>query len=158
MIIDIYPRSKRTRYNGDCTRTVVNGTVSDELQRMHEAVCAAKKAAIEVVAPGVTGEAVHQAAIDVIQQHGFEVGLAGEDAPASRCAMVHGTGHGVGLDVHEPPLLDFKGPELVLGDVITVEPGLYCQAIGGIRVEDMVAVTAQGSENFNHLPEGLNGR
>ena len=69
--------------------------------------------------------------------------------------MVHGTGHGVGLDVHEPPLLDFKGPKLVVGDVLTVEPGLYGPAIGGIRIEDMVAVTEDGCENFNTLHEGL---
>jgi Xaa-Pro aminopeptidase len=69
--------------------------------------------------------------------------------------MVHGTGHGVGLDVHEPPLLDFGGPKLVVGDALTIEPGLYCKAIGGVRVEDMVIVTADGCENLNTLPEGL---
>ena len=57
--------------------------------------------------------------------------------------------------MHEPPLLDFGGPELVIGDVVTIEPGLYAKSIGGVRVEDMVAVTADGCENFNTLPEGL---
>ena len=70
--------------------------------------------------------------------------------------MVHGTGHGIGLDVHEPPLLDFGGPELLVGDVLTVEPGLYgVNGEGGVRIEDMVAVTESGCENFNSLPEGL---
>jgi Xaa-Pro aminopeptidase len=68
----------------------------------------------------------------------------------------HGTGHGIGLEVHEPPLLALKGPALVEGDVLTVEPGLYALGIGGIRVEDMVAVAATGCENFNSLHEGLN--
>jgi Xaa-Pro aminopeptidase len=67
----------------------------------------------------------------------------------------HGTGHGIGLEVHEPPLLAMKGPALVAGDVLTVEPGLYALGIGGIRVEDMVAVTATGCENFNTLQESL---
>ena len=69
--------------------------------------------------------------------------------------MTHGTGHGIGLDVHEPPLLDFKGPELVVGDALTIEPGLYRRDLGGVRVEDMVVVTADGCENLNALPEGL---
>jgi Xaa-Pro aminopeptidase len=69
--------------------------------------------------------------------------------------MVHGTGHGIGLEVHEPPLLDRKGPVLVAGDALTVEPGLYCKAIGGVRVEDMVIVTQNGCENLNRLPTGL---
>ena len=69
--------------------------------------------------------------------------------------MVHGTGHGIGLNVHEPPLLDFKGPELVVGDALTIEPGVYSKAIGGIRIEDMVVVTETGCENLNQLPQGL---
>ena len=72
--------------------------------------------------------------------------------------MVHGTGHGIGLEVHEPPLLDFGGPELLVGDALTIEPGLYSRAIGGIRVEDMVIVQADGCENLNALPVGLDWR
>ena len=72
--------------------------------------------------------------------------------------MVHGTGHGIGLDVHEPPLLDEGGPALIVGDALTIEPGLYAKAIGGVRVEDMVIVTADGCENLNALPEGLGWR
>ncbi|MEM7232018.1 MAG: M24 family metallopeptidase, partial [Planctomycetota bacterium] len=65
------------------------------------------------------------------------------------------TGHGIGLDVHEPPLLDRGGPELVLGDALTIEPGLYSKAVGGVRVEDMVIVTEDGCVNLNSLPETL---
>ena len=155
VIVDIFPRSKTTRYNGDCTRTVVNGVVSEEIARMHSTVAAAKKAGIAAIRSGVTGESVHQATIDVIAEQGYAVGLPPAETPPDFCGMVHGTGHGVGLDVHEPPLLDFKGPKLVSGDVLTVEPGLYGPAIGGIRIEDMVAVTTDGCENFNRLPEGL---
>ncbi len=93
--------------------------------------------------------------MEVIRKHSFGMGLPTEDVPASYCAMTHGTGHGVGLDVHEPPLLDMGGPELTIGDVLTVEPGLYSRAIGGVRLEDMVVVTPSGCENLNRLPEAL---
>ena len=69
--------------------------------------------------------------------------------------MTHGTGHAVGLEVHEPPLLDFGGPELLLGDCLTIEPGLYCRAIGGVRVEDMIILTEDGCQNLNSLYTGL---
>lgn len=155
VIIDIFPRNKRTRYHGDCTRTVVNGSVPDRVLAMHAAVVEAKASGISAIRPGATGESVHQATIEVIQARGFHIGLPPRDAPADWCGMVHGTGHGVGLQVHEPPLLDFRGPSLVLGDVLTVEPGLYSAAIGGVRVEDMVCVTEDGCRNFNRLHEGL---
>jgi Xaa-Pro aminopeptidase len=155
VIIDIFPQNRETRYNGDCTRTVVHGQISDQLKKMHAAVVHAKHAGEAAVAPGVTGEAVHQAVIDKIQAEGFDIGIPDDSAPDEYCAMVHGTGHGIGLDVHEPPLLDFKGPALVIGDALTVEPGLYCKAIGGIRVEDMVIVTEDGCMSLNRLPEGL---
>ncbi|MBI3831286.1 MAG: aminopeptidase P family protein [Planctomycetes bacterium] len=155
VIVDIFPRNRATRYWGDCTRTVVHGKVPAEIARMHAAVLEAKAAAIAAVRAGVTGESVHAAAAAVLVKHGYAMGLPKPDAPDSYCGMVHGTGHGVGLDVHEPPLLDKGGPLLVAGDVLTVEPGLYCKALGGIRVEDMVAVTESGCENFNRLPQGL---
>lgn len=155
VIVDIFPRNRASRYWGDCTRTVVHGQVPAEIARMHAAVVEAKAAAIAAIRAGVTGEQVHAATAGFMARHRFSMGLPPQDAPTSYCGMVHGTGHGVGLDVHEPPLLDKGGPALVVGDVLTVEPGLYCHALGGIRIEDMVAVTAAGCENFNRLPEGL---
>lgn len=158
VIIDIFPLSRATLYNGDCTRTVVHGTPHSEVVRMHAAVVAAKAAAIAAIRPGVTGEAVHAATSAVMRERGFAMGLPPADAPESWCGMTHGTGHGIGLDVHEPPLLAAGGPELVVGDVLTVEPGLYSRAHGGIRIEDMVVVTAAGCDNLNSLPEGLDWR
>jgi Xaa-Pro aminopeptidase len=155
VIIDIFPASRQTHYYGDCTRTVVHGDVPGEVARMHAAVREAKAAAIAAVRPGVTGEAVHAATTGAITARGYAVGLPGDDAPDSYCAITHGTGHGVGLDVHEPPLLDVNGPELVRGDVVTIEPGLYRRDLGGVRVEDMVVVTGDGCENLNTLHEGL---
>jgi Xaa-Pro aminopeptidase len=148
IIIDVFPRSKNTRYNGDCTRMVVHGEVHPTIERMHAAVLAAKIAGESVASAGITGQAVHEATIAVIAAQGFDIGLPGQDADPGRIAMVHGTGHGVGLAVHEPPLLDMGGPPLVCCDVITIEPGLYSPAIGGLRLEDMVVVTDDGCEDL----------
>ncbi len=155
VIIDIFPRNRATHYNGDCTRTAVHGRVSETLQAMHAAVVKAKAAATAATRPGATGEQVHQATRESILASGYQMGLPGPEDPESFCSMPHGTGHGIGLDVHEPPLLDMKGPELVVGDALTIEPGLYRRDLGGIRVEDMVIVTEDGCENLNSLPEGL---
>ena len=155
VIIDIFPQNRATHYYGDCTRTVVHGRIPTELERMHAAVLQAKQAATRATHAGVTGEAVYLAAREAILDHGYQMGLPGPQDPASYCAMTHGVGHGIGLEVHEPPLLDRKGPALVVGDALTIEPGLYRRDLGGVRVEDMVIVTEQGCENLNRLPTGL---
>lgn len=158
IIVDIFPRDKKTLYNGDCTRTVVNGVVSDRVKQMHQAVVAAKQAATATVRPGITGQAVHEATSKAMQELGFAMKLPGPNDDEQYTAMTHGTGHGLGLEVHEPPLLAAGGPPLLIGDVLTIEPGLYCRAIGGVRVEDMVFVTANGCRNVNKLHEGLDWR
>lgn len=155
IIIDIFPRDKSTLYNGDCTRTVVHGPIPDPVIRMHTAVVAAKAAATVAIKPGITGHEIHQATVKTIQEFGYSMGLPSDKEGNDYTAMTHGTGHGLGLEVHEPPLLADGGVALLVGDVVTVEPGLYCRAIGGVRVEDMVVVTANGCRNFNRLPEGL---
>ena len=158
VIIDVFPRDRRTRYHGDCTRTVVHGDIPDEIRRMHAAVREAKAAAMRAVAPGVTGEQVHTATKTAILRAGFAVGLPTQQSPESYCALTHGTGHGVGLDVHEPPLLDMKGPPLLVGEVVTIEPGLYQKSLGGVRIEDMVVITPLGCETLNTIDEGLSWR
>jgi Xaa-Pro aminopeptidase len=125
---------------------------------MHAAVHEAKRAGIGAVRAGATGEDVHRATLAVIHAHGFPSGMPPADGPDTWCGMTHGTGHGLGLDVHEPPLLDFKGPALVPGDVVTVEPGLYGRAHGGLRIEDVVVVREGGAENLGSLFEGLDWR
>ncbi len=155
VIIDIFPLDKSSMYNGDCTRTVVHGVIPKAIATMHLAVVAAKQAATAATIAGATGEDVHLETIRVLLEHGYQEGLPKEEDPPTFCSMPHGTGHGIGLDVHEPPLLDRNGAVLFAGDVVTIEPGLYSHALGGIRVEDMVLVTENGCENFNTLPEGL---
>lgn len=158
VIVDIFPRSKATGYHGDCTRTVVHGPVDPRLAEMHAAVVRAKRLAIESAHPGATGDEVHKSAADEITKSGFGIGLPepiADGSPTDVATMPHGTGHGIGLDVHEPPLLDVNGPELIRGDCLTVEPGLYNPAAGGVRVEDMIILTADGCENLNTISEGL---
>ncbi len=156
IIVDIFPRDKKSLYHGDCTRTVVHGSISDEIASMHAAVARAKAAATSAVRAGVTGQQVHEATSRSIEASGYHMGFPPEGACDAFTSMTHGTGHGLGLEVHEPPLLAVGGPELVVGDVVTIEPGLYCKAIGGVRLEDMVVVTQDGCINLNSLPEGLN--
>ncbi len=158
VIIDIFPRNRSTLYHGDCTRTVVHGEIPDAISQMHAVVVAAKKAATSATKPAVTGEQVHRATVEVIERHGYGMGLPSEaetNGPQPVARMPHGTGHGIGLEVHEPPLLDRKGPALIPGDALTIEPGLYRRDLGGVRVEDMVIVTDEGCMNLNQLPEGL---
>lgn len=155
VVVDVFPRSRRSLYNGDCTRTVVHGVVPPEVARMHAAVVAAKAAAEAVVRAGATGGAVHAAAIGELAARGYAAGRPPEPTPAEWCGMTHGTGHGIGLDGHESPLLDVRGPTLVAGDAITVEPGLYAPSIGGVRVEDLLVVEVDGARNLGRLPQGL---
>jgi len=163
IIIDVFPQDIKTHYNGDCTRTLCRGTISDTLAEMHEAVVQAKAAAISVCKAGVTGAEVHHAAVAVFKKHGYHIGLPPDDAKGKQSDDLifypHGTGHGIGLEVHEPPLLDERATTeddvLLPGDVLTIEPALYCRSIGGIRVEDMVVVRTGGCENLNTLPESL---
>jgi Xaa-Pro aminopeptidase len=155
IVIDIFPRSKKSHYWGDCTRTVVHGKVPEIVTRMHQTVVKAKQAAVNATRAGVTGETVNEATLRVMRDDGFGTSTFGPNDDQSLISMVHGTGHGVGLALHEAPLLVSGGPVLLVSDVVTIEPGLYGRTIGGIRVEDMYAVTENGCENFNSIPEGL---
>jgi Xaa-Pro aminopeptidase len=155
VIVDIFPMDNATRYHGDMTRTVVCGEPSDELRRMHAAVCEAKATGCAALRPGTTGEAVHQATAAEIERHGFSIVRGDAQHDQIVPTMRHGTGHGIGLEVHEPILLDHGGGKVLQGEVFTVEPGLYSATLGGVRVEDMVAVTAAGHEVLSPVHEGL---
>lgn len=152
VIIDLFPRDDSTRYWGDCTRTVVHGEPSETVKKMHAAVVAAKAAATAELRAGNTADAVHCASDATLKEHGFPLSRGQlTDEPS----IQHGTGHGIGLDVHEPILLDHNGGELLEGEVFTIEPGLYGRLDGGVRVEDMLVVTTGEAKNLNKLHEGL---
>ncbi|MEM6364301.1 MAG: M24 family metallopeptidase [Planctomycetota bacterium] len=148
IIIDLYPRDDQSRYHGDCTRTVVHGDIPDVVARMHAAVLEAKRAAEPMLTPGRDAGDVNQIAREVLQRHGY-VEQRGEitDQPS----IQHGLGHGIGLEIHEPILLDDNGGTLLANEVFTVEPGLYGRSTGGVRIEDMVIVTPDGGDNVSEL-------
>lgn len=155
VIVDVFPMSQTTLYHGDCTRMVVHGEISEPVRRMHEIVRQAKQAAERFTQAGVSGHEVHRATVEVMQRHQVHIGFPPPDAPDDLLFLPHGTGHGIGLDLKEPPLLDFNGVELVIGDCVTIEPAVYCRAIGGMRIEDLYVVREQGVENLNTLPDDL---
>jgi Xaa-Pro aminopeptidase len=159
VIIDIFPTSRTTHYNGDLTRTVVVGEISEDVKRMHEAVVQALDAGIESIAPGVPGKEPHLAVCHVLVDRGYGTTTKGYEGPDGVARMNHNTGHGVGLDVHEEPSLrDTVVEPLEEGDVVTVEPGLYLLGFGGVRVEDTGMVVKQGFKNFTSLTRSLDPR
>ena len=158
VVVDIFPMDQITRYHGDMTRTVVCGEPSDELKKMHAAVCEAKAAGCAALKAGTTGEAVHRSTIAVLEKAGFTMVRGDVAHDVAVPTMPHGTGHGIGLEVHEPILLDHGGGGIIANEVFTVEPGLYSSVFGGVRVEDMVLVTGTGHEILSPIPEGLDWR
>jgi len=149
IIVDIFPRSKATKYNADMTRTFCVGEPPAALREWYDLTERALSAALDAVEPGATGEDVHAAACEVYE-------AAGEPTfrtdPETETGFIHSTGHGIGLDVHESPRLASGGDELEPGHVITVEPGLYDPDVGGVRIEDLVVVTEDGYENCTDYP------
>lgn len=140
IVIDIFPRHQDHGYCGDITRTVVKGSASIRLRRMYQAVKGAHAAALREVRPGASTRKVHRAAADWIARRGYSTG---QDENGFH-GFIHGLGHGIGLAVHEAPSLGRSLTRLRVGDVITIEPGLYYADMGGIRVEDTVTVTPGG--------------
>ncbi|MGB7327046.1 MAG: Xaa-Pro peptidase family protein [Rubripirellula sp.] len=152
IIVDLFPRDESTRYWGDCTRTVVHGNVSDQTRDMHAAVREAKAACTEMLRVGNTADAVHKAGENVLIKRGYKLSRGKlTDGPS----IQHGTGHGIGLDLHEPILLDNGGGEILENEVFTIEPGLYGRDSGGVRIEDMLVVTQDGARNLNSLSDDL---
>jgi Xaa-Pro aminopeptidase len=152
IIVDIFPRSSSTGYHADMTRTFVKGEPGERVEQWYGLSKDALAAALAVVEPGATGEDVHDAVCDIYEDAG-EPTL--RDEPETETGFIHGTGHGVGLAVHELPSMSFEGGELEAGNVITIEPGLYDPAVGGVRVEDFVVVTEDGYENLTDYPKRL---
>jgi Xaa-Pro aminopeptidase len=146
VVLDIFPRSKRTRYYADMTRTVVKGDPGPELRSMYEAVLEAQAAALAQIRAGANGRSVHEAVEAVFARLGFS-----GDGPGPR--YLHGTGHGVGLDIHEAPHVGAMDQELLENDVVTIEPGLYDPAVGAVRIEDLVVVTRDGYRNLTRFPK-----
>jgi Xaa-Pro aminopeptidase len=129
-------------YHSDETKTLVLGKPDPTMKKIYETVHRAQKRAIKAIRPGVSGRQIDAAAREVIEKAGFGKYFG------------HGTGHGVGLAVHEDPAISPYGKGIVEeGMVFTVEPGIYIPDWGGVRLEDMVEVTARGCERLTYLPK-----
>ncbi len=152
IILDIFPRDKATRYYADMTRTFVKGEPGEELQRMYDAVLESQEAALGMIRAGVNGRDIHKKVSDILHEAGYKT-LVHDQKPGEPLqeGFMHGTGHGVGLEIHEAPRISTTDEELVPGDVVTVEPGLYYPEIGGVRIEDLVVVTEDGCRNLTNF-------
>ncbi|MBI5687550.1 MAG: aminopeptidase P family protein [Verrucomicrobia bacterium] len=157
IILDVFPRDERTGYYGDMTRTVVRGKASEAVHRQFEAVRDAQQAAIKTIRSGIDGHTVHRAVQKVFDERGYKTGTASPNPKSSarQQGFFHGTGHGLGLQVHEAPRMGTVPCRLRAGHVVTVEPGLYYPGIGGIRIEDVVLVTAKGCRLLSNFPVAL---
>ncbi|WP_055109083.1 M24 family metallopeptidase [Paenibacillus ihumii] len=131
-------------YASDITRTYAVGHLDESLQRIYNTVLAANEAAIQAIRPGISYASIDKAARDVIADAGYGA------------YFIHRLGHGLGIDVHEFPSVHGENELLIdEGNVFTVEPGIYIPGLGGVRIEDDVAVTASGVDVLTTLPKEL---
>ena len=137
IIVDVFPRVNATGYYGDMTRTFLKGQASDAQRKLVEAVRAAQLAALKIIKPNIDGPLVHKQITDIFAQRGYET----KHTDKGSVGFFHGTGHGLGLAIHEPPRINSSTSyRLKRGTVVTVEPGLYYPGLGGCRIEDVVHV------------------
>jgi len=149
IILDIFPRDGKTGYWGDMTRTVVRGHASEQQRKLWEAVKAGQALALKRIKAGVDGMSIHQAITELFERRGFPT-----EVRNGRCVgFFHGTGHGLGLEIHEYPRL--QKVVLKAGQCLTVEPGLYYPGIGGARIEDVVIVEKDGCRILSKFPKQL---
>jgi len=152
IIIDIFPRSQKTGYFGDITRTVVRGHADEAVRRLYDTVLQGQKIAFDKMRAKVKTSEIHMAVQDFFVKQGYKTGRRDGHMEG----FFHGTGHGLGLEIHEAPRVGATSPgELKPGQVVTVEPGLYYPEIGGVRLEDVALVTGNGAKNLTRFEKVL---
>ena len=159
IVMDIFPQHKQTRYWADMTRTVSKGEPPAAIRKIYDVVMRAQDAGITALRPGVTGREVHELVEDIIWEAGYDTlrpGQKKDPADPTPRGFIHSTGHGVGLEIHEAPAIARSGTKpLLVGDVVTIEPGVYDPVIGGVRLEDMLVITETGARNLTQAPREL---
>ena len=155
VVLDLFPVDLESSCLADLTRTFVVGSVPDEIRDWHRLCREALDLAAAEVRPGAEGGDIHRLVSKFFAERGFPTLLTKPEGEVLLDGFYHGLGHGVGLEVHESPSLGMIGEELVAGDVITIEPGLYRQGFGGVRVEDLLLVTEDGYELLTDCPYDL---
>ena len=153
IIIDIFPRSQKTGYFGDITRTVVRGHASEGVRKLYATVLQGQKIAFGKIRATVKTADVHKAVQQFFLQQGYKTGRRNGRMEG----FFHGTGHGLGLEIHEAPRVSMSSTEkLRSGQVVTVEPGLYYPDLGGgVRLEDVALVTGSGAKNLTRFEKVL---
>ncbi len=153
--LDLFPRDRESGCFADMTRTFVVGEPSDELAEYHRLCREALDRSVAAIKAGVAGSDVNRLCCEIFEEHGFPTLLSKKAGQVLKDGFYHSLGHGVGLEVHEQPTLG-RGPgDLVAGDVVAVEPGLYRHGYGGCRLEDIVLVTENGAEVLTEYPYDL---
>lgn len=152
IVIDIFPRSQKTGYFGDITRTFVRGRASEAVRKLYDTVFQGQKIALQTVRAGVATAEIHQCVQQFFIQRGYHTGRHN----GRMQGFFHGTGHGLGLEIHEAPRMGANSRgKLKAGQVVTVEPGLYYPHLGGVRLEDVVLVTPRGARNLTRFEKVL---
>jgi Xaa-Pro aminopeptidase len=152
IILDIFPRSQETGYFGDITRTVVKGGASEAVRELYATVQRGQEAAFKKMRAGTPTGEVHRAVTDLFEREGYKTGRRNGRMEG----FFHGTGHGLGLEIHEAPRTGATSiGRLKAGQVVTVEPGLYYPAIGGVRLEDVALVTQGSPRNLTRFEKVL---
>lgn len=149
IVIDLFPRDGKSGYYGDLTRTVVRGKASAAQQHLWETCLAGQKQVLKALKPGASGKKIHTSLENFFSQQGYPK----EQKQGRWSGFFHGTGHGLGLEVHDG--LRFGQTTLKPGHVLTIEPGLYIPGLGGVRHEDVIVITEQGYRLLSHFPKAL---
>lgn len=152
IIIDIFPRSQKTGYFGDITRTFVKGRASEAVRRLYHTVADGQQLALQSLRAGVKAAVVHRAVSEHFEQAGYRT----RRRQGRMEGFFHGTGHGVGLEIHEPPSINGSSTAVLRpGHVVTAEPGLYYPTLGGVRIEDVALITRDGARNLTKFEKVL---
>jgi Xaa-Pro aminopeptidase len=148
IVLDFFPRSRTSGFHGDITRTVVKGRADARTRAAFLAVATAQRLALAMLRAGTDGSEIHRRVGEFFTRAGF----ANRGRGAAREGFIHGTGHGLGLDLHEFPPVSARKCRLEAGQVVTIEPGLYYRDLGGIRIEDVALVTRRGHLRLTRFP------